>query len=62
MKISDILYLARRGRPDLAAANIGSNGFSMRAVTVIARYAHESGDRFSCKDLYKYAYSHRRKD
>lgn len=51
MNAKQLIELARNGRPDLAAQNLGANGCGawarpVRLLRVIQRYPHSSGARF----------------
>lgn len=60
MNMRQILTQARQGRPDLAAMNLGASGFSFRALRVLVRYPHSSGERFQARDLYRLWSAYRR--
>lgn len=52
MNARQIVAMARKGRPDLAAQNLGASGCGawtrqVRLLRVIQRYPHISGTRFS---------------
>jgi len=48
MKASEIIRLAKNGRPDLAAINLGASGAGawnkpVRLLSIIRKYPHSSG-------------------
>jgi hypothetical protein len=56
VNLKDVLNLAKTGRPDLAAVNLGISGCGIwrrpwRLLRVIARYPHASGTRLSAAYL-----------
>lgn len=56
MNLTQIIRMARTGRPDLAAKNLGATGCGawqrpVRLIRVLARYPHSSGQRFSIRYL-----------
>jgi hypothetical protein len=56
MNVRALLALAKDGRPDLAAKNLGSSGagawrHSVRLLRIIRKYPHSSGAFFSMRYL-----------
>ena len=56
MRVRDIMMLAKKGRPDLAAINLGCSGAGIwrhpvRLLRVIQRYPHSSGAKFDLRYL-----------